>query len=244
MTDKRIRLSPIAPWVGRALFLWVLGACAISASSLSAGAQTFQFWPEVDTYVKVNDKVRFYFVASQTRENKTGTDAEIGPNIDFFLNPLFRLKKITVFQLDQSKSRPLMFRIGYRYLPSTTAPTEHRIVMEATPRFPLIGGTLITDRNRSDLRFIDGKFSWRYRNRLSAERTFTVRRLHFTPYGRAEAYYDSNYNKFSRVAFDAGTIFPVGEHVELEGYYEHQNDTSKSPNRQVNALGAVLSLYF
>jgi hypothetical protein len=61
---------------------------------------------------------------------------------------------------------------------------------------------------------------------------------------RAEAYYDSNYNKFSRVAFDVGSIFQIGQHVELEGYYEHQNDTSKRPNRQVNAVGLVLNLYF
>jgi hypothetical protein len=231
-------------WLARTILAFSMLACSLSTFSVSAGAQTFQFWPEVDTFVKVNDKVRLYFVASQTRENGTGTDGEIGPNIDFFLNPLFKLKKITVFQLDQSKSRPLMFRLGYRYMPSTTNPTEHRIVMEATPRYPLVGGALITDRNRADLRLIEGKFSWRYRNRLALERTFTAGHIHFTPYARVEAYYDSNYNKFSRVAFDVGSIFPVGEHVELEGYYEHQNDTGKSPNRQVNALGAVLNLYF
>jgi hypothetical protein len=231
-------------WPGRISWALVMLASSVLIFCVGTSAQTFQFWPEVDTYVKVNDKVRFYFVASQTRENGTGTDGEIGPNIDFFLNPLFRLKRITVFQLDQSKSRPLMFRLGYRYLPSTTDASEHRIVMEATPRYPLIRGALVTDRNRADLRFIEGKFSWRYRNRLTVERTFTSGRVHFTPYARAEAYYDSNYNKFSRVAVDVGTIFPVGEHVELEGYYEHQNDTGKSPNRQVNALGAVLTLYF
>jgi len=218
---------------------------AILLLSLPAtAADTFQFWPEVDTYVKLNDKVRFYFIASQTRENGNSTDAEIGPNIDFYLKPLFRLKRITVFQLDESKSRPVMFRFGYRYMPSTTGPTENRVVMEATPRYPLLRGALVTDRNRGELRFIQGKFSWRYRNRLTVERTFTTGKIHFTPYGRAEAYYDSNYNKFSRVAFDAGSIFPIGKHVELEGYYEHQNDSSKSPNRQVNALSAVLSLYF
>jgi hypothetical protein len=217
---------------------------AIGPFSISAVGQTSQFWPEVDAYVKLNDNARLYLTASQTRENGTGTDAEIGPNIDFFLNPLFCLKKIVGFQLDQSKSRPLTFRVGYRLLPSTTNPTEHRIVMEATPRYPLIRGMLLTDRNRCDLRFIEGRFSWRYRNRLTAERTFTIGRLHFTPYGRAEAFYDSNYNKFSRIALDVGSIFPVGEFVELEGYYEHQNDTSKNPNRQVNAAGAVLTFYF
>ena len=213
-------------------------------SPLSCVAQTFQFWPEIDTYVKLNDNVRFFFIAEQTRENRTGTDAEIGPNLDFYLKPLFRLKKIAGLGLDQSKSRPLMLRVGYRYMPSTQNPTENRLVMEATPRFPFIHGVLVTDRNRSDLRFIQGNFSWRYRNRLTVERTLTIGSRHFTPYARAEAFYDNNYNKFSRTTFDAGSIFPIGKHVELEGYYEYQNDTSKSPTRQLNAVALVLNLYF
>jgi Protein of unknown function (DUF2490) len=207
-------------------------------------AQTFQFWPEIDTFVKLNEKSRLYFIASQTRENRTGTDAEIGPNIDFYLKPLLSLKEITIAGLDESKSRPIMLRFGYRYMPSTQNPTENRIVMEATPRFPFVHGVLVTDRNRGELRFIQGRFSWRYRNRLAVQREFRVKAFHFIPYGRAEAYYDSNYNKFSRIAFDAGSIFPIGKHVELEEYYEHQNDTSKSPNRQVNAVSAILNLYF
>jgi hypothetical protein len=116
--------------------------------------------------------------------------------------------------------------------------------MEATPRYPLLHGILMADRNRCDLRFIDGKYSWRYRNRLTVERLFSIGPLHFTPYARSEAYFDSNYDKFSRVAFDLGSVFPIGKHMEIEGYYEHQNDTSKSPNRQVNALGTAISLYF
>jgi hypothetical protein len=46
------------------------------------------------------------------------------------------------------------------------------------------------------------------------------------------------------VALDVEIDISVGEDVELAGYYAHQNDTSKSRNRQVNARGAVLSLYF
>jgi hypothetical protein len=223
---------------------FVFHTAVVIAMAAPCTAQSFQFWPEVDTYWKMNENVRLYFVASQTRENRSGTDAEIGPNVDFYLNPLFKLRKITVFQLDQAKSRPLMLRVGYRYLPSSDNPPEHRIVMEATPRYPLISGFLVTDRNRCDLRFIEGRFSWRYRNRLTAERELALKSVHFVPYGRAEAYYDSDYNKFSRTTLAAGSIFPVGKHVELEGYYEHQNDTSKSPNRQVDAFGLVLNLYF
>jgi hypothetical protein len=41
-----------------------------------------------------------------------------------------------------------------------------------------------------------------------------------------------------------GAAFPTRQHTEVEIYYEHQNDTGKPPNRQVNALGVALNLYF
>ena len=41
-----------------------------------------------------------------------------------------------------------------------------------------------------------------------------------------------------------GAAFPIRQHTEIEIYYEHQNDTGKSPNRQVNALGIAVNLCF
>ena len=48
---------------------------------------------------------------------------------------------------------------------------------------------------RLDLRSIDGELAWRYRNRISAERTVSIRSYHFTPYLWAEAYYDGNFQQ-------------------------------------------------
>jgi hypothetical protein len=203
-----------------------------------------QAWPEIDTFFKVNSKLRLSFYAATTREEAHGTDAEIGPNIDFFVKPLRKAKRFTIFQLDQSKSRLLVLRSGYRYMPSTTAPTENRGILEATGRYPIAWNVLVSDRNRTDLRFINQEFSWRYRNRLTAEREFAIKSYHLAPYVRAEAYYDSRYGKFSRTSETAGCPFPIRKQSEIEPYYEHQNDTSKAPNRQVNAFGLVLNLYF
>ena len=222
--------------IGIALTLAVVGP--------SLAAQSLQSWPEVDTYLKLSSNVRVSFYAAFTRENAAASSAEIGPNIDFFLKPLIKLKRITVFQLDQSKERPLTLRLGYRYMPSTDGTVEHRGLAEATGRYPLVRGVLLSDRNRVDFRDLGGQFFWRYRNRLSAERTFAIRSYHFTPYLRAEAFYDSQAAKWSRTALTAGSTFPIGKHIELEWYYEHQNDTASFPNRQVNGLGYVLSVYF
>jgi Protein of unknown function (DUF2490) len=228
--------SQCSKWAGLILVL--------ALASLPASAQTFQAWPEIGAYVKLNSDLRLYFIATTTREDKKGTSAEIGPNIDFYLKPLIKQQKVTLFQLDKSKSRPLLLRIGYRYLPSTDGPTEHRGVIEATGRYPLKGGLLLSDRNRADLRSIAGDFSWRYRNRLTAERTVSILDYHFSPYVRGEVYYDSNSSKWSRTSETLGSAFPIRQHTEIEIYYEHQNDTSKPPNRQVNALGLALNLYF
>jgi hypothetical protein len=91
------------------------------------------------------------FQAKETREGGDPTQAEIGPSIEFYLKPLLTLKKITRFDLDDSKSRPLALAIGYRYLPSPNAPTENRIEPVATFNFPLKAGFLLPDRNRANL---------------------------------------------------------------------------------------------
>lgn len=212
--------------------------------AVSAGAQSKQFWPEVDTYVGINSNVRLFFDASITKEDGVGTSSEIGANIDFFLKPLVKLKRFAGFQLDTSKSRPLTLRLGYRYLPAFDGPDEQRIVVEATGRYPLKAGVLLSNRNRVDLRFIENEnFSWRYRNRLTVERNYDIRNFRMTPYARIEFYYDSRYSNWSNTSTDLGVVFPIGKRMELEPYYEHQNNTGQSPNQQVDAVGLVLSIF-
>ena len=69
-------------------------------------------------------------------------------------------------------------RVGYRYLHNTgDDPEENRGVVEVTPRYPLVRGVLVSNRFRTDLRFIGGEYSWRFRNRLSLEREVSIGRL-------------------------------------------------------------------
>jgi hypothetical protein len=65
-------------------------------------AQTFQFLPEIDTYSTLQRNVRFNFQVKETREAGDPTQAEIGPSCDFFLKPLAHLKRIAVFDQDDS----------------------------------------------------------------------------------------------------------------------------------------------
>jgi len=57
-------------------------------------------------------------------------------------------------------------------------------------------------------------------------------------------FYSSQYAKWNDTAPYVGCLFPFGQHVEFNPYYEHQNNTGKSPNQQLNQLGLMLNLYF
>ncbi len=211
--------------------------------SLQAQAQTLQFLPEVDAYVKIQPQIQVYFQAKETREGGEPTQAEIGPSLEFYLKPWLKLKDATVFDLNEASKRPLVLAIGYRYLPSPYTATVNRLRLDITPHFPIRGKVLITDRNRADLDWQSGKFMWRYRNKLTIERRFTLHSYHFAPYVAAETFYESKYQKWSTTALYTGCSFPILKRAQIEPYYEHQNNTEKSPNQKLNQLGLLLELF-
>jgi hypothetical protein len=104
----------------RSIF-WLALLVVFSFACASLQAQTFQFLPEIDSYLKVDPMVRVYFQAKDDREGGDPLQATIGPSVQFFLKPLVKLKKVSAFDLDDAKKRPLVFEIGYRYI---TAPTR------------------------------------------------------------------------------------------------------------------------
>jgi hypothetical protein len=209
---------------------------------LPCAAQTVQFLPEIDTYLKMDPKVRFLFQAKQTREGGDPTQAELGPSVDFFVEPLLRLRRVVTFDLDESKSRALVLSAGYRYLITGDGKPDNRVLLSGTFNFPLKSGLLISDRNRGE--FNPGSnYYWRYRNRLSLQRSLTIHSYHPTPYVRAEFYYDSRYRKWSDTALYAGCLFPIRRHMEIETYYDHQNSTGKAPNQQLNQIGLIFNVF-
>jgi hypothetical protein len=79
---------------------------------------------------------------------------------------------------------------------------------------------------------------------LTVERTFAIRSYHFIPYIAAEPFYETQYPKWSTTSLYAGRLFPAGKHVEFNTDYEHDNNTGKHPNQQVNSAGLAHYLYF
>ncbi len=227
---------------GRHFWLWLLLLAPIL--TLSASAQTDELIPEIDLHYKIASDVRLSFQAKQTREGGEPTAAEIGPSFELYMKPWIKLKKITALDLDDSKSRPLVLSIGYRYLPAPDSPPKNRLEPLIDSHFPLKAGFLLSDRNRADLDWKSGKFSWEYRNLVQVERRVTIHSYHPAPYFRAEVFYQSQYGKWSETALYAGCLFPISKRVQFNPYYEHQNNTGKRPNELLNQLGLMLDIQF
>ena len=219
-------------------------ALLIFCAWLHAGAQDTLFLPEVDANLKLNSSVRVNLQAKGEREAGDPEQSQIGPSIQLYLKPLIKLKNVTAFDLDDAKSRFLVLETGYRYITAPDTPTKHRMLIVLTSHYPLKAGFLISDRNRADLDWKNGSFTWRYRNKFTLERTFSISTYHFIPYFAAEPYYESRYRKWSTTALYAGCLFPVGKHVQFDSYYEHQNNTGIRPNKQDKEIGLALHLYF
>jgi hypothetical protein len=39
-------------------------------------------------------------------------------------------------------------------------------------------------------------------------------------------------------------LLPVSKHIEFDPNYEHENNTGKRPNEQVDAVGLILNRFF
>ena len=220
--------------------LLVLLPCVPARAQIS----TTEFLPEFDAYVRLNSNVRFVFQAKGAVEGDGLPRADLGPSLQFYLKPLKKLLDVTVFDMDDAKRRPMMFTIGYRVLRSPNKPTVNRMEPVVMFHIPLKDRILITDRNRADLDWSNGGFNWRYRNRLAVERRLSIGSYHPGPYASAEFFYTSIYAKWSTTRLYAGCLLPLGKHLELDPYYEHDNSTGKRPNRQISAAGLILSLFF
>jgi hypothetical protein len=207
-------------------------------------AQDTQFLPEIDTHVTLNSEVRLLVQAKDDREGGDPQQFAFGPSIQFYFKPLLKLKHVTLFNLDDAKKRSLVFETGYRIITAPNTSATNRLLGSVTFHLPIMARVLLSDRNRADLDWQNGVFTWRYRNKLMAERTVSISDYHFIPYLAAEPFYEGKYSKWSTTDLYAGCQFPVGTIVQFDLYYQHENNTGKRPNRQNNFIGLKLNLYF
>lgn len=218
----------------------------LSVSPLWAVERFEQFWPEANLFLRTSENSRLFLLAAGTRTRQDGyTDGELGVHMDFYSAPLFKARAKR--HPDVARDRFLQFRVGYLFGKAPAGSedpfTEHTGLIELTPRFYLPKQILLTNRSRVDLRFVDGEFVPRYRNRVKLERSFRIGNRALTPYAHAEIFYDWRYNAFHRQRYGAGAEFEVNEFFVVEGYYLRQQD-SRSSLRGMNVGGLALQFYF
>jgi hypothetical protein len=220
---------------------FVLLACVAALLCPSGRAQQTQTgeFPEIDAYVGITDRYRLMFLAARSTDGSTVNSAQIGASLDINFRPLVRKKLRTN---DSTKDNFLTFRIGYQYLDNVGKPDENRVQLALTSRFHLPWSLELSERNRFDLRVISDQFSWRYRNRLTLEKTFSIKSFSFSPYAQGEIFYDSRSGTWSKNTYSFGAVFPIRKRLDLEGYYERDNTTGGSPPHE-NVIGTTLSIY-
>lgn len=226
-------------WPLAALLLLLMPAPAVRAQTTITA-----FLPEVDSYFRLTSNIRLVFDAKGYMEDGDLNHGQIGPSLQFNIRPLEKLKHVTVFDLDDIKCMPVVFTIGYRYIPSTVQPNINRIQPIVLFHVPFPGKALVTDRNRLDLDWSKGASHWTYRNRVTAERRIKIWSYHPGPYAAAEFGYQNQFSKWTTTRLFAGCLLPLSKYIQLDSYYEHVNNTSTHPNHQVNAIGLILSFYF
>src|SRR5713226_9602533 len=99
-------------WLMAALLLLLFGVPACAQTS------TKEFLPEIDAYLPLNSNVRCAFQAKETIAAGDLTRSDVGASIEAYLMPLEALRRVTVFDLDETKRMPVLFSVGYRYLPA------------------------------------------------------------------------------------------------------------------------------
>jgi hypothetical protein len=211
--------------------------------SLPAGAQSSsnQFWPEVEGYYAFSPQLRLGVMASRSTDGASYNSIEVGPTLNFFAKRFVRPVLTTP---NEAQNHSLVFGVGYRYLAGINQAPENRIELDVAPQFHLPLSIQASDRNRIDLRFIEGSgFFWRYRNQISLQRTFKVNRFVFSPYAQGEVFYSSKSESWNKTTFQVGADFPFRKHFDFELYYEHDNNIGSMPN-QVNAFGLTAYIYF
>lgn len=148
--------------------------------------------------------------------------------------------------IDPDKEHYLVFGGGYQYLRTTESgkvTQENRLVIELMFNYRLPVNFLVHDRNRVELRWVNGSYSTTYRNQLGLEHDFLVHGFRFTPYGSAEIFYDGAKHSWNEELYTAGIQWPYKRVMMPDTYYQRVNCSTCNPPNW-NVAGATLNFYF
>jgi hypothetical protein len=243
-------LSPAGPGYPRlvclAMMVW-LGA----AGAAVAGDPSYEFWPEIDVWWRLSPAWRLSMFLPLSKNIETDyREGNLILQADYAWGKGSRLYKARL--LDEGRAGEMatwMVRGGYlggRSLDDQGQNyRENTMFLELHNRTPLQGDVLLSNRLRTDLRWLgdDPDFSYRLRYRLMVEKEFKVGRASIVPYVNFEPYYDSRYGIVNRVRLIGGVTGAWSQRYAVEGNITYQHD-SRSSVTNLYALNVILHLYF
>jgi len=158
-----------------------------------------------------------------------------------------RLGKHLSSDNDKENEYNLVLAAGYEYIVTdqdkASSIHEHRLVLQATPKYAFGLGILAQDRNRLEFRWQDDGYDFRYRNRLTVERPFRIGKLRLSPYAAGELFWARNHHAWNENQYAFGVQWPVKTIFKLNTYYLRQNCTTCGTD-PLNVLGLTANFYF
>ena len=120
---------------------------------------------------------------------------------------------------------------------------ENRISLEGTLKW-LHGDSKLSNRHRVNYRNIDGKESWRYRNRIKVSHQMKIGTFMITPFLAEEIFYDTVPNKINQNRFSIGFSKPLSKNTELQIFYLLKSKRAGRDWDEVNVIGTTLGISF
>jgi hypothetical protein len=225
--------------------LAVIVLTSVTPSRVAWGGDPWEFWPELNAFVRLQPRARLYFVTAYAKGKESpNRTVDMAGYVDVSLMPILRPVR---GQEDWARNRYLWTRVGYDHVfeaeGQVRTPSEERGILSIYGKEDLPGGVWLEGRVREDLRWISGEFSTRDRLRAEATREFSLRGHPVTPYLNAEWFYDHRYDGWSRILYMLGTEITTSEHLRFEAYLARQKELLPKESA-LNALGALVKLYY
>jgi hypothetical protein len=214
---------------------------------------SFEFWPETDIWYRLNPAWRLSSFISITKYNESmSRDLSIYLQADYSWG---KTKHIFFTRLvDDNTAQNMkawMTRGGYMKGLGVGANegeyTENMLFGEIHKRLPLKGAVLLSQRFRTDLRWVgdNAVFSYRFRYRIMIEKEYKTPGSSIVPYINAEVFWDSRYPAtiVTRVRAIAGTTVVFGPRLAWEGNITYQYDPHYN-TENLYALNVILHVFF
>ena len=206
-------------------------------------------WPEFTVNYDPVEKVRLMLAIRKERSEDTPEKTlEMTATAIYRIRPLVRNMLFNEEENDPEKKYALSLAVNYEYSRTfgpSSIDNEHRLMLDATPRYRIRGGFLIENRLRLEYRWKgDDTHDYWFRDRVRIERPLKIKNFRFSPFAYIEPMWTYNANAWNRNLLSAGSeIALVRKRARLDVYFLRKNcDTCAFAD--VNAIGVNLHLFF